>query len=211
MRIGIASGSCSKDSFNNAKQLGCEFIEICCNSAEDAANFVNSKKETAQNIAITGVALSCVGRWNHNIQKNGKIDHELKKGYLELLDTARELGAKTFVCGFNYDDSISLFRNYCNAIEFFHDLIHRADSKIAVAVQNCDWNNFIVSPKQWEVVLGEHPELMLKFDPSHPYNRNEDYLAQLSDWGERVAHIHIKGTVHAGKRYVDDPPAGMDS
>ena len=37
------------------------------------------------------------------------------------------------------------------------------------------------------------------------------YLTELSDWGERVSHIHIKGTTHAGgKRWVDDPPAGMD-
>ena len=59
-------------------------------------------------------------------------------------------------------------------------------------------------------MLGELPELCIKFDASHAYNRNENYLEQLSDWGERVAHVHVKGTVHAGKNAVDDPPAGMD-
>ena len=58
--------------------------------------------------------------------------------------------------------------------------------------------------------LDELPELYIKYDASHAYNRNLDYLEQLNDWGERVAHVHIKGTVHAGKRDVDDPPAGMD-
>ena len=115
-----------------------------------------------------------------------------------------------FVCGCNYDESISLWRNYGNAIEFFDALIKRADGRIKVAVQNCNWNNFIVSPKQWEVVLGELPELMLKFDASHAYKRGEDYLAQLSDWGDRVAHFHLKGIIRTGTRLVDDPPAGMD-
>jgi sugar phosphate isomerase/epimerase len=32
----------------------------------------------------------------------------------------------------------------------------------------------------------------------------------MSDYGDRIAHFHIKGTVRAGKRKVDDPPAGMD-
>jgi sugar phosphate isomerase/epimerase len=32
----------------------------------------------------------------------------------------------------------------------------------------------------------------------------------MSDWGERIAHFHIKGVVRAGDRAVDDPPAGMD-
>ena len=58
------------------------------------------------------------------------------------------------------------------------------------------------------------PELFrsdaLKYDASHSYNRGDDYLGELSDWCERVAHVHIKGTTHAGKRAVADPPAGMD-
>ena len=51
---------------------------------------------------------------------------------------------------------------------------------------------------------------MIKYDASHAYNRNEDYLGQLNDWCDRVAHVHIKGTTHAGKKAVADPPAGMD-
>ena len=51
---------------------------------------------------------------------------------------------------------------------------------------------------------------MIKFDAANAYDRGEDYLGQLSDYGDRVAHIHIKGATHAGKHRVDDPPAGMD-
>ena len=59
-------------------------------------------------------------------------------------------------------------------------------------------------------MLGELPELCLKYDPSHAYSRSADYLAELSDWGERVAHVHVKGITRAGKCAIDDPPAGMD-
>jgi len=196
--------------FDQAKAEGFSFIEVCCANQSEIEKLIAAKEHVAAQIQRTGIDISCIGRWNHHLQKGGVIIPEKKEYYFKLLDTAIELGAKTFVCGCNYDDSISLWRNYQNVIAFFSDLLDRADSRIHIAIQNCDWNNFIVSPKHWEVVLGELPELMLKFDPSHAYNRGENYLEQLSDWGDRVAHVHLKGTVHAGRRSVDDPPAGMD-
>ena len=88
-------------------------------------------------------------------------------------------------------------------------LLQRAgDMKIAVA--NCDWNNFVVTPADWEIVIGELPALTIKYDCSHAYNRGDDYLREINDWGEHISHFHIKGTTHAGKKPVDDPPAGMD-
>ena len=83
-------------------------------------------------------------------------------------------------------------------------------SRTCWGMASCDWNNFVTSPEHWRILLGENSDLYIKFDASHAYNRGDDYLAELSDWCERVAHVHIKGTVHAGKRDVDDPPAGMD-
>lgn len=210
MRIGRIQNNYTAAGFDQVKAAGLEFIEICCNNQDEAEALIAAKAEIARQIQRTGIDVSSIGRWNHDILADGVIVPEKKAHYLALLDTAIELGAKTFVCGCNYDDSISLWRNYGNAIAFFRELVERAGGRIQIAVHNCDWNNFLVSPKHWEVVLGEIPELMLKFDASHAYNRNEDYVQQLSDWGERVAHIHIKGTVHAGSRQVDDPPAGMD-
>ncbi len=210
MRIGRIANWYGKG-FGYVKDAGLEFVEMCCNSAEEAAGVVRDKDVIRAELAKAELPFSCLGRWNHDIQQNGKIDPDKVPSYLDLLDTAVVLGAKTFVCGCNYDNSISLFRNYENAIGFFGTLCDHAKGKnIKVAVQNCDWNNFVVSPKQWEVILGELPDLYIKFDASHAYNRGENYLEELSDWGERVAHVHIKGTTHAGRRGVDDPPAGMD-
>ena len=55
---------------------------------------------------------------------------------------------------------------------FFGALLDRArESGIKVAVQNCGRNNFITSPHDWEIALGELPELWIKHDASHAYNR----------------------------------------
>ena len=211
MRLGRIQNNYTAEGFDLVAAQGLSFIEICCNNAEEAQALIDAKESVQAEIARTGIDVSCVGRWNHDLQENGGIHEEKLKTYIDLLDTAIELGAKTFVCGINYDESVSLFRNYQNAVSFFRTLCdHAKGTGIKVAVQNCKWNNFVISPDQWKVVLGEVEDLWIKFDASHAYHRGDNYLAELSDWGHRVAHIHIKGTTIAGKTKVADPPAGMD-
>ena len=210
MRIGRIQNNYTKDGFEGVKDMGLEFIEICCNYDKDIERLLSSESEIIENVKRTGIDISSIGRWNHEIYSGGVLLPEKKKLYFELLDTAKRIGAHTFVCGCNYDESISLYKNYSTAIALFSELIEHAEGKIKIAVENCHWNNFVISPREWEVVLGELPELCLKYDPSHAYNRDADYLSEMSDWGERIAHFHVKGTVHAGARKVSDPPAGMD-
>ncbi len=194
MRLGMIAGY-TREEFGYVKDLGLDFVEICCNSAEESKSFVSAQKEVKKLLEIFPLDISSVGRWSHSVNNAGVLDsHELCI-YYSLLDTAITLGAKTFVCGINRDDSISLYKNYTAAIKFFSELIRRADGKIKIAVQNCDWQNFVISPEQWRVILGELPELMLKYDCSHALNRDCDYIAEIAEFGERIAHVHIKGTV----------------
>ena len=211
MRIGRIQNNYTAAGFDLVKNTNLEFIEICCNNQAEAEKLIANKENIKAEIARTGIDVSCVGRWNHDINVGGKIDEERKSVYLAQLDAAIELGAKTFVCGCNYADEVSLYKNYTLALDFLGQLTERAKaSGIKIAIQNCHWNNFIDSPEQWKVILGENPDLWLKYDPSHAYNRHADYLAEMSDYGEKIAHFHVKGTTHAGSRAVSDPPAGMD-
>ncbi len=209
MRIGRIN-KFGDEHFEQTKKEGLSFIEVCCNNREDSEKFIADVEAVKARIAAYGIDIPCVGRWYHTLMHDGKIDEAEAEVYFRLMDAAIEVGAKTFVCGCNYDESISLYQNYTHAITFFRRLLEHADGRIRVAVENCDWNNFVTSPEQWKIILGELPGLMIKFDASHAYKRHEDYLGQLSDWGRRVAHVHLKGVVLAGTGYVDDPPAGMD-
>ena len=211
MRIGRIIFDRTEAGLSAFKQAGLSFAEICLNFVEDDERILKEAGELRAAIDKSGLPVSCIGRWNHAVQKGGLLVADEVNRYLSLVDVAATLGARTFVVGCNYDSEATLYRNYSNAIEFFGALCEKAKSYgIRVAVQNCDWNNFVCSPREWEVVLGELPELGIKFDPSHSYNRGGDYLGELSEWGERVAHVHIKGCVKAGGRPIDDPPAGMD-
>ncbi len=212
MRLGRICFDHTIEGYTKVKENGLDFVEICCNFDHDVSAIIEAKDTIKDAVEKSGIDVSCIGKWNHELLKDGKIDREKLDSYVKLLDTAAYIGAKTFVCGCNYDNSISLYKNYTNAIEVFGTLCDFAkDKNIKVAIENCDWNNFVVSPKQWEVILGEIPELYIKYDASHAYNRRDNYLDELADWGHRIAHVHIKGTTHAGKNNdIDDPPAGMD-
>ena len=213
MRLGRIQNDYTEKGFSLVRDQKLAFVEICRNSEEEALDLIAKKDAVKAAAEATGIPVSCVGRWNHDVNVGGKIDEERKSVYLAQLDAAIELGAKTFVCGCNYADEVSLYKNYTLALEFLGQLTERAKasgSGIKIAIQNCNWNNFIVSPEQWKVILGENPDLWLKYDPSHAYNRHADYLAEMSDYGEKIAHFHVKGTTHAGSRAVSDPPAGMD-
>lgn len=211
MRLGRIQNNYTAEGFDLVAKEGLEFLEICTNDQKEAEKLIASVPAIQAEMKRTGLPISSVGRWNHDIQAGGKLDEGKLNVYLAELDAAAALGAKTFVCGCNYDDSISLYRNYTNAISLFGALCDRAKGKgIRVAVENCDWNNFVHSDEQFDVVLGEIPDLCLKFDASHAYNRGEDYLRLFAKWGKRVAHMHVKGTTHVNGFAIDDPPAGMD-
>lgn len=210
MRLGIINGH-GAASFDYVKGKGLEFIESCCNNDEDAADFTAHVSDIKANIARTGIPVASVGRWAAKPNQGGMFNGQQMESQISLFDAAAEVGSPVFVCGCNYDNSVSLYKNYTFAVEYFGRLLERAKGRnIKIAVYNCSWENFICSPREWEVILGELAQLGIKYDCSHSINAGRDYLTELSDWGGRIYHFHVKGTVVTRGRYIDDPPAGID-
>ena len=212
MKLGMICNRPTREDAAFARDLGLEFIEACANNDNDSVSFVSTYKEKCALLAEYGLSYGSVGRWNSTITLDGKIIEEEYEINKALLDTAIEIGSPTFVCGCNYDENTSKFRNYSAAIEYFGRLTEAArGTGTKIAVCNCDWNNFIIDIPSWEIVLGEIPELMIKFDASHSYRAGRDYLREIADWGDRFAHVHIKGYVRNNGNHISDPPAGLDS
>lgn len=210
MKLGIILPN-GAEAFDYAKAKGLDFIELCTNFDNESEAFIAGADETLANIERTGIPVLSVGRWNSEPNKNGKIDRDVVDMLKKQIDVTARLGCPVFNLGVNYCEEISLYRNYSLAIEYLREMAEYAGEKgVTLAVYNCSWGNFIYNDKAWEIVLGELPEVMLKFDASHSYYRGEDYLANIEKWCPRFAHMHIKGTAAIGGRYVDDPPAGVD-
>ena len=76
MRLGRIISDWSINGFNMAREQELECLEFCCNNEEDARSFVSRKQELLDSMSKTGLPVSSVGRWNHDVQQGGKIVRE---------------------------------------------------------------------------------------------------------------------------------------
>ena len=212
MKLGIINGW-DEDSFKYVKGKGLEAVEFCVNHNHDADEFRSKAEEIKGYSEKYGVVVGSMGRWGmERIDESGNIIESAMHSDKVLIDSASIIGCPVYNVGINYIDSMSYYDNCQNAIKYLSALLDYAKEKnVKIATYNCDWSNFVYNDKAWSVIHTALPELGIKYDPSHCLNRGDDYLKELRDWGERVCHVHIKGTLYIdGERY-DDAPAGLDS
>ena len=75
------------EGYKSVKASGLDFVEICCNYDKDNDYVVGEKERFKSVIEESGVEVACLGRWNHELLKDGKIDYARVDYYKELLDT----------------------------------------------------------------------------------------------------------------------------
>lgn len=196
-----------------AAEKGLGYVEYCYNVGKDVAELEKAVPQLKAAYAQYGVQLGALGRWGaFKVDDDGNlIESELENTY-RLIDVAAELGAPVFNTGVNYVKNLPYLTNIEKAREFLVKAVaYGKQQGVKIATVNCDWDNFVRTPKEWELIHGVIPELGIKYDPSHCVNCGSgNYLQELNDWGERVYHFHVKGTINLGGLHVDDPPAGLD-
>ena len=147
-----------------------------------------------------------------NMIKNGEIVPEALQHDLNLISAASIIGCPVFNAGVNYIEGRSYYENCLSAIEYLKKLLAFGEEKgVKIATYNCDWSNFVYDDRAWSIIHTALPTLGIKYDASHCINRNSDYLKELIKWGDRVYHVHIKGSLRVGDDTYDDAPAGLDN
>jgi sugar phosphate isomerase/epimerase len=211
MKLGMIA-PVSEESFRHARDLGLDFLEFCINGGEDVAAFLSRIAEIKGWMAKYGVGVGSVGRWKTNFRNgDGEINEEELVAAKGLMEAAAALGSPNYVCGCNYCDAMSKFMNYVKAVEWFEKLLAMCPEGVAVSAYNCWKTNFIDRDEAWSIVLGHLPDLGIKYDPAHSRQGGRDYLKEMADWGHRIRHVHLKGTLLVDGRRLDDPPAGLDN
>lgn len=210
MKLGIINKPV-EDSFRLAKNKGLSFIELTINNDNEMALLEENLPHFHSYMKTYGVTIGAIGRWGTmRIDEKGAIvEEELQKSY-RLIDICNELGCPVFNCGCNEREELTFLENCKSAINFFSSLLEYGKAKsVDIATVNCRWNNFVHSEPAWTVIHGQLGELGIKYDPSHSYYHNGDYMHEIKTWGYRFKHFHLKGALKIdGERY-DDPPAGM--
>lgn len=210
MKLGIIA-PVAEESFARAAAHGLDFVEFCING-DDRGELLFSELESIKRwIEKYGVQVGSVGRWKSVIlDEKGEIVSEETELAGKLMRAAHELGCPNYICGCNYCSGVSRFTNFAKAIEFFEGVLAQRPDGVDVSVYNCRKMNFVNDPEAWRLVLGHLPELGIKYDPSHAIQDGADHLAELAEWGDRVRHVHLKGSLVINGVSLDDPPAGLD-
>ncbi len=213
MKLGIICSYENESTFESVKNLGLDGMEFTVNHNIDSEKFLSDVPTIKARLEKYGLLCLSTGRWGmKRIDENGNIIPEALQHDKNVILGASQLNCPVFNCGCNYAVNRSLKENYEIAINYFSLLSDFAkDKNVKIAIYNCDWENFIVSPVQWEVILGSLPDIGIKYDTSHCIYRGGNYLSEMANFGDRFYHFHAKGSlVIDGKRY-DDPPVGMDT
>lgn len=212
MKLGIINGW-SEGCIKYVHDKGLEAVEFCVNDNYDSEEFLSKAHEIKGYSEKYNVAVGSMGRWGMTrIDENGEVIPDALQADKNIIQAASIIGCPVYNCGVNYVENKSFYENCNIAIDYLGKLIDFAKDKgVKIAVYNCRWENFIVEPKAWEVVLSALPELGIKYDISHCLYHDGNYLAEMRDWGDRFYHFHLKGCVYFDNDVYDDAPAGLDS
>ncbi len=211
MKLGIIQ-DWSESGFRYAADKGLDGVEFCVNGKYDTQEFAARVPDIRAWSLHYGVCVGAMGRWGmRRIDDDGMPIPDALRDDLTLIDAASALGCPVYNVGCNRSETLTFPQNCEAAVRYFSKLLeYAADKNVRIAVVNCDWDNFVVSPNEWQFVLGALPALGIKYDTSHCIGRGGDYLAEMRDWGERIYHFHVKGSSYIGGEHYDDPPAGLD-
>jgi len=207
MKLGMIM-PCEAKSFDEAKELGLDFVEFDLNNPGYWGPFMDDmlgiKDDLKAASERTGIEVGAIGRWGSQIiTADGSIDEfelgEVKKG----IDLAQYLGSHHYLMSCNYVPEITYYQNITSAINMFKIIVEYAKERdITVCAVNCQMgHNYIRTPEQWKLVLDEVPGLMIKYDPSHSFvhgGENGAYMQEGLDWGDRFGYIHVKGVIQSG-------------
>ena len=218
MKLGLISYEHTKENLDKIAALGLDFVEYCVNYSDNPEHdkwrsFCGMSDDIAAWCKEAGLTVGAIGRWGGcKVQPDGSANEVELEADTALIRTAAKLGCGVYNTGCNYIDGLSLYENYTAAISYLERLIAVGkECGVKIATYNCRWNNYLHSDPAWGVVHGHLKDLGIKYDPSHSrYAQGEDYLTETKRWGNRFAHIHIKGSLLVDGERFDDPPAGLD-
>ncbi len=204
----------SETGFNNVAGLGLKAIEFCYDIGNEPSELLAITNDIRKWSANTGVKVGSVGRWGTDklAKDNGAVLEDELRNNRMMIDICAEVGCPVFNTGINYVESLSFLDNCNAAVDYFGGLVEYGKSRnVRIATYNCHWNNFVRTPDVWKLIHGKLPDLGIKYDSSHTINSGSgDYLGEIVEWGNRIYHVHIKGTLNVNGKRVDDPPAGLD-
>jgi sugar phosphate isomerase/epimerase len=214
---GCLGGIPLKEKAKWASEEGFKALELSCwprtnvrdysGSEIDVANFTkDDADEILKYFKEYGLTISSIAYYDNNLDRDLEKRKFVNNHFKKCIDAAVLLGVPsvgTFI-GRNIDKSIE--DNFDEFEVVFKDLVAYAESKgIKVMIENCHmvgWQapgqpgTISFSPELWREMFKRVPSknFGLNYDPSHLVGMLIDYIDPLTEFKDRIFHVHAKDT-----------------
>lgn len=156
---------------------------------------------------IKEVEISSLGYYSNPLSSDSEVSEQAITHIYKLIDASSMLGIGMVTTFIGRDQNLSVDDNLKKFLIVWTPIIRYAESKkVKIAIENCpmlfsqdEWpggKNLMHSPKVFRQVFAmiESDYFGLNFDPSHFVWQQMDYLKVLTEFKDKLFHIHIKDT-----------------
>jgi sugar phosphate isomerase/epimerase len=198
-----------------ARENGFESLEIACwpesndrdysASDIDVVNLTQKKAdEINRMMKDNGLVISSLAYYDNNMDRDPDRRKAINNHLLKVIDAAAMLDTDlvgTFI-GRNIDKSIR--ENFDEFEEVFGKIVEYAEkNNVRLMIENCDMKGWQIpglpgtisfSPELWAEMFRRIPSknFGLNYDPSHLVLMLMDYLGPISEFKDRIFHVHAK-------------------
>jgi sugar phosphate isomerase/epimerase len=152
-----------------------------------------------------GVAISGLGYYPNPLSSDQEEAEVAVSHLRRVIDAAAELGIGVVNSFVGRDPRLTVEGNWPRFLEVWRPLVCQAEQRgVRIGIENCpmsftadEWpggKNLATSPTIWRRMFEDIPSshFGLNFDPSHFIWQQMDYLAPLSEFRDRLVHVHAK-------------------
>lgn len=207
-----------EDVFKTAGQIGFKCVETMCwppSKAERRYSGVthinldecNDAKiaEIKKIQADTKVSISSLGYYPNCLSSDAEAAEVAVTHLKNLISFAPKLGIARVTTFIGRNEKLSVDDNWPHLLKTWKPIIDLAEKmNVKIGIENCpmlfskdEWpggKNIAHSPKIWRRLFSDlgSPNLGLNYDPSHLVWQQMDYLLPLTQFADRIFHVHAK-------------------
>lgn len=204
--------------FATAAEIGYECVEVMCwpqgKSTRRYAGITHIDVAALDTAAIAsiaelstkhGVAISGLGYYPNALSPDTEESERAIAQIRDVIEATAKLGLSRMNTFIGRDWTKSVDDNWPRFLEVWKPIIqHAQDHNVKVGIENCpmfftddEWpggKNLAYSPAIWERMFSDIPSdhFGLNYDPSHMIFQRMDYLSVMTEFSDKLFHVHAK-------------------
>ena len=210
-----------------ASELGYDCVELMCWPRGEAdrryagvthidVETIDKPADLKRQIGDSGIAISGLGYYPNPLSPDPVTASTSVEHIRRVIAGCASLGFGVMNSFIGRDPTRSIDDNWNRCLDTWGPLVEWAETHdVRIGIENCpmlftsdEWpggHNLAVSPAVWRRLFADlpSPALGLNYDPSHMVWQQMDPLAPLSEFSQRLVHIHAKD-VRIDRDRLDD-------